>query len=58
MKSAIKKVASYIFRNWDDEQCYTHAGLRLLPPFFYELLSYVIALVLLYHLGVNPITLF
>jgi len=57
MKSAIKKVASYIFRGWDDEGGYTHAGLRLLPPFFYELLSYLIALVILYHMGVYLINL-
>jgi len=52
MKSAIKKIVSYVFRGWDDESGYSHAGLRLLPPFLYDVLAFLVALVILYHLVV------
>jgi hypothetical protein len=32
-------------------QGYTHPLMKILPPFFYELLAYLIGLALLYQLG-------
>jgi hypothetical protein len=39
MKTKIKKIGAYIFRSWDKEESYTHPGLKILPPFFLELIS-------------------
>jgi hypothetical protein len=47
----IKRIVKYIFRGWDKEDYNTHPGLKILPPFFYELLAYLIALGLLIQLG-------
>jgi len=47
----IKRILRYIFRGWDKEDYNTHPGLKILPPFFYELLAYFIALGLLIQLG-------
>jgi len=52
MSPKLKKVIAYIFRSWEDEpERAPHPRLKLLPPFFWELLSYLIALALLYRLG-------
>jgi hypothetical protein len=47
----IKKIIGYIFRGWDKEGPYIHPGLKILPPFFYELLAYLIALGILLQIG-------
>jgi len=52
MRDKLKKIAAYIFRSWEDEPGYIHPRLKLLPPFFYELLAYLIGLVILYRIGV------
>jgi len=44
------KVIAYVFRSWDKEPRNVHPTLKILPPFFYELTAYLIALALLYKL--------
>jgi hypothetical protein len=51
MKSKIKKIIAYIFRSWDKEESYTHPGLKILPPFFLEAISYLICLSIIYQIG-------
>jgi hypothetical protein len=51
MREIFKRLANYIFRNWEDEPGYTHPLLKILPPFFYELIAYFIALAILYKIG-------
>jgi len=46
----IKKISSYIFRGWDEESNYTPTRFKILPPFFYELLAYLIGISLLYEI--------
>jgi hypothetical protein len=42
MREKLKKIVAYIFRSWEDEPGYTHPLLKILPPFFFELLAYFI----------------
>ena len=51
MREKFKKIVAYIFRSWEDETGYTHPLLKILPPFFFELLAYLIGLAILYHIG-------
>jgi len=51
MREKLKKIVAYIFRSWDDEPDYTHPRLKILPPFFFELIAYLIALAILYKIG-------
>jgi hypothetical protein len=51
MKEKVIGIVRYIFRGWDKEDYNTHPGLKILPPFFYELLGYSIALGLLIQLS-------
>jgi hypothetical protein len=44
------KVIAYILRSWDKEPAQVHPTLKILPPFFYELTAYLLALALLYKL--------
>jgi len=46
-----KKIVAYIFRSWEDEPGYTHPRLKILPPFFLELIAYLIGLAILYQIG-------
>ena len=46
----IKKITTYIFRGWDKEDSYTPTRLKILPPFLYELLAYLIVASTLYQL--------
>jgi len=50
MRAKLKRIAAYIFRSWEDEPGYTHPLMKILPPFFYDLLAYLIGLALLYQL--------
>jgi hypothetical protein len=50
MREKLKKAIAYIFRSWEDEPGYTQQRIKFLPPFFFELLSYLIGLAILYHL--------
>jgi hypothetical protein len=51
MREKLKKIVAYIFRSWEDEPGYTHIGLKILPPFFFELIAYLIGLSILYQIG-------
>jgi hypothetical protein len=51
MKEKLKKIVAYIFRSWEDEPGYTHPLLKILPPFFFDLLAYLIGLAILYQIG-------
>jgi hypothetical protein len=46
------KVIAYIFRSWDKEPGNIHPKLKILPPIFYEITAYLLALSLLYKLVV------
>jgi hypothetical protein len=50
MREKLKKIVAYIFRNWEDEPGYTFLRLKILPPFFLELLAYLIGLSILYQI--------
>jgi len=52
MREKLKKIFAYIFRSWEDEPGYTHPRLKILPPFFLELLAYLIGLAILYQIVV------
>jgi hypothetical protein len=49
MREKFKKTVAYIFRSWEDEPGYTHPRLRILPPFAYELLGYLLGALILYQ---------
>jgi len=50
MKEKAKKALDYIFRSWGNEPSQVDRRLRILPPFFYELLFYLIFGSLIYKL--------
>jgi len=50
MRDKLKKIVAYIFRSWEDEPGYTHPRLKILPPFFFELIAYLIVLAILYQI--------
>ena len=52
MRDKLKKIVAYIFRNWEDEPGYTHPQIKSIPPFFFELIAYLIGLAILYQIGV------
>jgi len=51
MREKFKKIVAYIFRSWEDEPGYTHPRLKILPPFFLEVIAYLIVLAILYQIG-------
>jgi hypothetical protein len=51
MRDKLKKIVAHIFRSWEDEPANTHPRLKILPPFFLELISYLMALAILYQIG-------
>lgn len=42
MRERIKLIIAYIFRGWEDEPNLPHPGLKIIPPFIFEVLSYII----------------
>lgn len=52
MRYRIKKIVAYIFRSWDNEPEPPHPRLKILPPFLFELLAYLLGIVILYQLVV------
>jgi len=42
MRDKIKDIIAYVFRGWEDEPGYTHPRIKIIPPFFFEALSYLI----------------
>jgi hypothetical protein len=51
MREKLKKIIAYIFRSWENEPTLPHPGLKIIPPFFLELLAYLIGLSILYQIG-------
>jgi hypothetical protein len=51
MREKLKNIVDYIFRSWEDEPGYTHPRLKILPPFFFEIIAYLIGLSILYQIG-------
>jgi len=48
----MRKIVAYILRRWDQERTQPlHPGLKILPPFFYEILGYLLAIAILYQIG-------
>jgi len=51
MREVLKKIVNHIFRSWEDEPDLPHPALRILPPIFFELIAYLIALAILYKIS-------
>jgi hypothetical protein len=51
MKEKAQKALRYIFRSREDEPSQIDRRIRILPPFFFEALSWLIFLSLAYKLG-------
>ena len=51
MRDKLKKIAAYIFKSWEDEPGYTRPQMKFIPPFFFELIAYLIGLAILYQIG-------
>jgi len=51
MREKLKKIVAYIFRSWEDDPNPPHPQKRFIPPFFFELLAYLIGLAILYQIG-------
>ena len=50
----LKKIVAYIFRSWKDEPgYYTHPRIKILPPFLWELLVYLMVIALLLSIGLT-----
>lgn len=50
MKKKTKKIVAYITRSWKDKEP-PHPLIKILPPFLWELLSYLTGLAILYRIG-------
>lgn len=46
----LKKIVAYITRSWEDEPERPHNKMRILPPFFFDLLGIGLLLTVLYYL--------
>jgi len=54
MREKIKKIVAYITRSWDNEPgYYTHPRIKILPPFLWELLVYLMVIALLLYIGLT-----
>jgi hypothetical protein len=42
MIEKIKDIIAYVFRGWDSEPGYTPNKLKIIPPFLFEALSYLL----------------
>jgi len=51
MREKIENILSYILRGWNEEPDPPHPLMKILPPFIYELISYLIGLLILYRVG-------
>ena len=50
LMNLLKKIVAYITRSWEDEPGRPHNKMRILPPFFFDLLSFGLVLTVLYYL--------
>jgi len=46
----LKRIVTHITRSWEDESERPHPRMRILPPFFFDLLGYGLVFTILYHL--------
>jgi len=51
MRDKLTKIKRYIFRGWDNEPTNPHPRLKILPPFFLEIISYLIGIAIIYQIG-------
>jgi len=49
MRDKLKRIGAYIFRGWNKEPGYTHPNIKILPPFVFELIAYLLALSVIYQ---------
>jgi hypothetical protein len=50
MREKLKKIVAYIFRSWEEEPGYTPKRFKILPPVFYEILGYMLAVFILFEI--------
>jgi len=50
MRDKIKIIIAYIFRSWEDEPILPHPGLKIIPPFIFEAISYIIIIGIVYKI--------
>ena len=50
MKINLQAIKDHIFRSWKEEPGHIHPALKIMPPFFYDLLIIMILGVLLFSL--------
>jgi len=46
----LKRIIAHITRSWEDEPESPHNKMRILPPFFFDLLGFGLVLTVLYYL--------
>ena len=47
-KKHFNKIVNHITRGWDAEEGYANKRMKILPPFFYDALIYIIMAIILY----------
>jgi hypothetical protein len=47
----LKRIVKYVFRTWQEEPEPAHPLIKVLPPFFIDLLGWTFVVGLLYSLG-------
>jgi hypothetical protein len=50
MRDIIKRILKHITRGWDQEPGNNYNGIKLIHPFFFELLAYLLGLSILYQI--------
>ncbi len=54
----MKKAFQYMTRNWSEYERPPHPLIELIPPFFIEVMAYLLGLSLVYHAGEYLLSLF
>lgn len=57
MKETLQRIFQHIGRSWDNEEQPPHPLQRLLPPFWWDILSYMVAGAILYQIVLYLLTL-
>jgi hypothetical protein len=53
MREKLKKIRDYIFKSWEDELIKPHPGIKLIPPFFFKVITILIIFSILYNIYQN-----
>ena len=53
MREKLKKIIDYIFQSWEDEPIKPHPGIRVIPPFFFKVITILIIFSILYNIYKN-----